>query len=371
MSDPKANDVVVQMAFPKVPQDLSSIVKPEELVDIVEMTPLTLQDRRIYNLLIGNAWNQITNNRSHSIARQELTKYIESNNQDIKASLRRLMAAIVVIKIRNNKNGTPATRQIQLLGSNETEDFGKAIHYSFPPELVDIIKNTQIFARLHTKVMFELSSKYSLALYEFLQKRKNLQFVKEERLSVEETRALLGVEKNKLKSFGHFNDKALKPALKEVSFLTEYEIKAETIKTGRAISHIQFSWQKKSNIGDQIAAVEELERSKIGRSARMNQSITSSQKGDRSEISKSNSSLATSTKTLFPDLLAKSQLSANTHLLLSASAIERAKQIILSSNQRLDVYALEAEFKEHAQKTDFKPDNVEGAFVNFVKHKIK
>lgn len=367
------SDVAIQMAFPKVPQDLSSIVKPEELVDIVEMTPLTLQDRRIYNLLIGNAWNHITNKRSHSIARQELTKYIESNNQDIKASLRRLMAAIVVIKIRNNKNGTPATRQIQLLGSNETEDFGKAIHYSFPPELVDIIKNTQIFARLHTKVMFELSSKYSLALYEFLQKRKNLQFVKEEKLSVEETRALLGVEQNKLKSFGHFNDKALKPALKEVSFLTEYEIKAETIKTGRAISHIQFSWKKKSNIGDQIAAVEELERSKVGRSARMNQTITSSQKSDRSEnntATKKNSSLATSAKTLFPDLLEKSRLLENNHLLLSSSAIERGKEIILSSNQRLDIYALEEEFKEHAKKTNFKPDNVDGAFVNFVKKKI-
>jgi hypothetical protein len=34
----------------------ASIVKPGELIDVVEMTPLTLQDRRIYNELIGNAW---------------------------------------------------------------------------------------------------------------------------------------------------------------------------------------------------------------------------------------------------------------------------------------------------------------------------
>ncbi len=33
--------------FPIVPDDLSSIVKPEELVDIVEMTPLTLQESMI------------------------------------------------------------------------------------------------------------------------------------------------------------------------------------------------------------------------------------------------------------------------------------------------------------------------------------
>ncbi|MCG8328662.1 MAG: replication initiation protein [Chitinophagales bacterium] len=269
--------------FPKVPQDLSSIVKPEELVDIVEMTPLTLQDRRIYNLLIGHAWNNITSRARHIISRQELTKYVDSNNQDIKASLRRLMSAIVIIKIRNNKNRNPSTRQIQLLGTNETEDHCGSIEYSFPEDFVKIIRNTQIFARLHTKVMFELSSKYSLALYEFLQKRKNLQYINNEVITLEEARAFLGVDKNKLKSFGHFNNKALKPAVREVSFLTEYEITAEPIRSGRAVSHVKFSWQKKTDIGSQIAAVEELERSKLGREARIKretETITSSQKGD-------------------------------------------------------------------------------------------
>src|SRR6266478_10119175 len=187
-----------ELRFPKVPDDLSSIVKPEELVDIVEMSPLTLQDRRIYNLLIGNAWNSIFAQKEHVISRQELTKYVESNNQDIEASLRRLMSAIVVIKIRSNRNGKPTTRQMQLLAENDIEDRGP-ITYKFPDALVKIIKDTQIFARLHTKVMFQLSSKYSLALYEFLQKRKNLQFIDCEVLTVEETHGLLGVGENKLK----------------------------------------------------------------------------------------------------------------------------------------------------------------------------
>lgn len=348
--------------FPTVPEDLSSIVKPEELVDIVEMTPLTLQDRRIYNLLIGNAWNHITTSQRHSISRLELTKYVESNNQDIKASLRRLMSAIVIIKIRNNKNGNPSTRQIQLLGTNEVEDKGGSIEYSFPVALIKIIKDTQIFARLHTKVMFELSSKYSLTLYEFLQKRKNLQYISHETLSLEETRALFGVSKNKLKSFGHFNDKALKPAVKEVSFLTEYDISAEPIRTGRAVTHIKFSWQKKEDIGAQISAVEELERSKVGRKSRMNAetenvvTITSSQKGDSLNGFKPISQFIPNHQ--------------QSDLFLSSSAIENAKDVIQKSKQRLDVYALEQEFIESARKTNFQPDNIDGAFVGFVKKKV-
>ncbi|WP_197709278.1 hypothetical protein, partial [Escherichia coli] len=41
------------------PANYGEIVKPGELVDIVELSPLTLADRRIYNLLIANAWDRI------------------------------------------------------------------------------------------------------------------------------------------------------------------------------------------------------------------------------------------------------------------------------------------------------------------------
>ena len=93
--------------FPIVPDDLSSIVKPEELVDIVEMTPLTLQDRRIYNLLIGNAWNSITNRSKHTIARQELTKYVDSNNQDIKACP---LLVSFDVRVLQNSNHCPGNK---------------------------------------------------------------------------------------------------------------------------------------------------------------------------------------------------------------------------------------------------------------------
>src|SRR3546814_17086068 len=42
------------------PANYGEIVKPGELVDIVELYPLTLADRRIYNLLIANAWERLS-----------------------------------------------------------------------------------------------------------------------------------------------------------------------------------------------------------------------------------------------------------------------------------------------------------------------
>src|SRR3546814_1641552 len=57
------------------PFDLANygeIVKPGELVDIVELSPLTLADRRIYNLLITNAWERISQPVFHRFAKTPL-----------------------------------------------------------------------------------------------------------------------------------------------------------------------------------------------------------------------------------------------------------------------------------------------------------
>ena len=48
------------------------MVKPGELIDIKEISPLTLTDRRIYNLLIANAWDRITEPVEHVIDKSDL-----------------------------------------------------------------------------------------------------------------------------------------------------------------------------------------------------------------------------------------------------------------------------------------------------------
>jgi plasmid replication initiation protein len=342
--------------FPKLSNPDASIIKPQELIDIVEMSPLTLNDRRIFNLLLGHAWNNIFDKDTHIISRYDLVKYVDSNNQDIPACFRRLMSAIVQIKIPNNRNGKEAIRQIPLLGVNEIETNGAEIKYSFPPELVKIIKDTSIFARIHTDVMFQLSSKYSLTLYEFLQKRGNLKHINYELLSINELRGLFAIPKNKLKLFGHLNDKAIKPAIKEVSFLSDFEIEAEPIKTGRSVTHIKFSWTRKTDIGKQISAVEELQRQKIGRKERMNNQVE------------------TLTEETQPQGFHKIGSLAAHHLphakiQVPIEAIEEAKQLILTSSKRPDIYKIEQEFLDYA--TQNPPKNLHGAFLGFVKKKIK
>ena len=246
-----------------------SIVKPGELVDIVEMTPLTLTDRRIYNLLIANAWDHIGEGKQHSIRKSDLQRpdSLHKGTDRLEDSIRRLMSAIVEVRVLRDRKWE--TKRVQLLGSNVIPDAEDGfVRYDFQALMREIISESRVFARLHKKIMFALSSKYSLALYEMIQKRGNLSKSFED-VPIADLRNFLGVPSGKLTSWINFKNKAITPAVKEVSDLSEYAVSIEPLKgKARSFSEVRITWQRKGL--DELRAVErELSFSKVGRKARL------------------------------------------------------------------------------------------------------
>jgi hypothetical protein len=83
------------------------------------------------------------------------------------------MAAIA--RLETQENGRRVTRRVQLLGAtDEVHGDDGVLRYRFPSELRGIIRKSRIFARLRKDVIFALSSKYALALYELCERRINL-----------------------------------------------------------------------------------------------------------------------------------------------------------------------------------------------------
>ncbi|MFD1344353.1 replication initiation protein [Litorisediminicola beolgyonensis] len=243
-----------------------SLVKPGELVDLVEVTPLTLADRRIYNQLLENAWDAIDKPVTHVIAKSDLRGSHNSNDR-VGESVERLMAAIV--KVRVTRDGEEAIERVQLLGGNiETTRRDGLLEYEIPARLRRIIKDSTVFARLQREVMFALSSKYALTLYEMIQKRGNLRYRSSERFSLDDLRGILGVPKGKLGSWSNLKLRAIDPAVTEVTALSDYVVEIEPIKTGRRVTHAELRWWKKDASGE-AQAERELSFSKVGRKARV------------------------------------------------------------------------------------------------------
>ncbi|WP_128255526.1 replication initiation protein [Falsirhodobacter deserti] len=246
----------------EVKPNVESLIKPGELVDLVEVTPLTLTDRRIYNQLLENAWDAIDKPVSHVIAKSTLRGSHNSNDR-IGDSIERLMSAIV--KVAVNWNGEPAIERVQLLGGNvEANRPDGLIEYEIPARLRRIIGNSTVFARLQREVMFALTSKYALTLYEMVQKRGNLRWRSSEKFSLEALRGVLGVPKGKLSSWSNLKLRAIDPAVAEVNALSDFMVAIDPIKTGRSVTHVELRWWRKDD--DAAGAADKaLQYSKVSR----------------------------------------------------------------------------------------------------------
>lgn len=242
------------------------IIKPNELVHIIETKPLTLDARRIYNLLIANAWDKIEEPVVHSIRKSELRGLHTSSDRLIDA-IRSLMGTIVETEIE--RDGKKFVRRVQLLTDNDEElDDRGVLNYSFSAGLRNIFKSSFVFAALQRKVMFAFTSRYALVLYEMIQARGRLKYKWSEEFELERFRRLMGVPPDKLKQFGHFNSRVLVPAVTEVTGLSDYNVRITAVKNGKKVVGVKLQWGAKSE--EEIkAAFKELRASRVGRLARL------------------------------------------------------------------------------------------------------
>lgn len=251
---------------PLDPNNIGTIIKPGELVDVVEISSLNRTELVLYNQLMAHAWNDMAPGKVYKLPKAVLRGSHESNDR-LHEAFDRLMGAFAKIRYRDPRTGRPLTTRINLLGPNteEDEDSG-TFYYTFHDSLFRILENSHTWARLKSEIMYLLRSKYSIRLYEMIEKRINMS-MQSESFSVETFRALLGVPDDKLGRYADFNKYALQPALLEINQLTDYVVTVAAIKRGRTVEKLMMTWLKKSP--DQLkSAADERLRHRVGRSAR-------------------------------------------------------------------------------------------------------
>ena len=251
---------------------IDGFVKPGELVDIRAGAELSLQDRRIFNLLIENAWSEISEDTTHRIAMAKL-RGPHKGAERVVDSVRTLMTTLG--EVPTKLDGQAAIFATQLLGETTRvidEDSPNAmLHYAFPKGLRRIIQDSRYWGRIKGFVMFAFTSKYALALYEAVCLRINLR-ISEQTFSVEDFRALLGVEPGKLEQFKSLNQRVLAPAVMEVNGLSDFTVMVEPIRQGGSqrgpLKGFRLSWERKP-AEEWRDTLDELMRTRVGRIARI------------------------------------------------------------------------------------------------------
>lgn len=252
------------------------MLKPKELIDIKGSGPLTLADRRVYNLLIENAWGKDLAKMDHwfEISTGDLRDATDDNSR-LRDSLDRLMSTRCLVIDEDN-----GELRVPLLSSNylSTNKVNKGLlKYKFPPELATILKDSTIFAKLDLEVMKSFKSKYAFSLYEHTARRARQKYKFTEDISIEDLREILGVETGKLEAYKNLNKYAIAPALLEVNGITPFDVSIVPIKTGRKVTSFMMGWNNKDEDSLKLAYAE-LRRHSSGRTARLLGSVDSVEK---------------------------------------------------------------------------------------------
>ena len=244
------------------------IIKPNEIIGIAGLEGWSLIDRQTWNLLLVNAWGDRLENPSadFQIRLRELRGLHDSNDR-VFESLKRLQKTLVNVTFPDG-----VRRVVHMLGATDFENEDReegTLTYDFHRKLIPVLRDSEVYARMETKVLGSFTSKYALGLYEVLASKINMRR-QSEVIDIDTLRQWLGVPEGKLQRWPDLKRFALKIALDEVNGLSPFSVEAEPIKRGRKVVQVRLSWAKKEPFSpSEQAAAREVNRAKVGRKARL------------------------------------------------------------------------------------------------------
>ena len=206
--------------------------KPAELIHITGHEQLSLIARRSITVLWHNAHRQgVEEGKRYTIPLSDLMPTKHKGYERVEEVIISLMKTLLTIKLADG-----STDRIQFLGYTNIADKRRQaglLTYKFDAVLVDILRDSTIWGKISMPELMALSSKYSVPLYEHVSQWTGLGRKSHQIMSLEEFRALVGVEDGKYDLLGDLNRKVLKPIVAEINALAPFAIHITQIKTGK------------------------------------------------------------------------------------------------------------------------------------------
>ena len=200
---------------------------------------LSLLQRKLSNVLLLNAYDTLTTQRSHQIDAGTLCLMIGYNSNDtatLKQSLKGLAETVAEWDMLD-ASGQQEWGVSSLLSYATLK--GGVCEYAYSPALADKLHDPKVFALINLNIQRRFTSGHALALYENCYR-----FIRTGSTgwwSMDMFRRLMGLEGSTYyESFKHLNAKVIKPAVAEVNKTSNIVITPETRKRGRAVTDIRF-----------------------------------------------------------------------------------------------------------------------------------
>lgn len=251
--------------------------KAAELIEIEGAHALEASDRALFNQLLQMAHDSgrlMEPDAEWEVSLASLRRAVSKHesNDRVREGLDRLMDTKVYVSHISNRTGKSKTFKTHLLEFTDTDDRdsqGATVEFGIPKRLRLILARSSRWGRVRCEVGCAMSSKYAVTLYEMVCLRANLSR-SVETIDLERFRRLVGVPPDAYERGDNFMRFVIRPALLEVNGLSDIGVDIHLVRShSRApITAVELCWWKKT--GDEFRiAIEERNRSKVGRMARL------------------------------------------------------------------------------------------------------
>ena len=238
---------------------INEVVKASPAIQI--QSKISLLQRRAWNVLLANAYNELPNQEIHRVSLVELAAKLgfDSKNEDyLKEVLRELRFCEVEWNLLNKDN----KKEWGVAGLLAEVRIADGIcFYQFPHTLRLKLYNPRVYAKLNLRLQNQFTSKYALVLWEVC-----FDYFDTDRdqgetpfISLETFRELLGIESHEYPAFSIFNRAVVKPAIKEINDLTDYLVEVEQKRIRRPIAELKFRITKVKQLPVQESVFPDIE----------------------------------------------------------------------------------------------------------------
>lgn len=220
---------------------------------------LTLTARKTANVLLKNAFKELTTQEVHKIKLSDLMEAIglgkSHNYKPLLDALDELAETTIKWNLfKKDRQVDWQTKQFtmsKLVASVHYEENNGYCEYSYSYHLRELFKSPNIYAKIDLLVQRNFKSKHALALWEFLVEVICSGSVISDNLStrwlsVEDYRRFLGLQDDEYTQFKFLNQFVLKPSLAEINKVSDIEAKVFYKREVRKVIALRFEIKRKA-----------------------------------------------------------------------------------------------------------------------------
>ncbi len=240
-------------------ENINEVIKASPAIQV--QGKMTHLQRRAWNVLLANAYNELPDKEIHSVSVAELSAKLgfDSKNDEY---LKETLEALVDFTVEWN-----------ILRKDKKQEWGVAgllaearivdgiCYYEYSHSMRQRLHNPRIYSKLNLRLQNQFTSRYALILWEVC-----FDYFDTDRdqgetpfIPLKTFKTLMGLDETDYLLFKELNRNVIKPAIKEINDLTDYHVEIEQKRLSRKVAELKFRITKVKQLPVQESVFPDIE----------------------------------------------------------------------------------------------------------------